>query len=128
MKRPKKATHRTINKDFLAHRIQYLEHLGYKKTKWIEFCEHMLAQGYTVTLYEARQTRSKYVSVHGKTGGFYRVRFSDHAAIVHREAAGDCDFFVGRGNFRTTTTTDAIRATLAYFNLGRNTHEKTNCQ
>jgi hypothetical protein len=106
-----KATNLRVTPEFLAAREKRAAAKGYGKAKWIEFCEAMLAEGYMVFLYEARRTFSKYVWV---TSGerHFKVRFSNHAPIKRRESAGDCDFFVGICNFQTTTTEQAIAATL----------------
>lgn len=56
--------------------------------KWVEFCRTLLDEGYSLTLYEALRTVSKYVTVNGS----YKVRFSNHKPIESREANGDCDF------------------------------------
>ena len=115
--RPKKATNRPINLDFLKHRVAYSKSLGYEKPKWIEFCEVMLVYGYTLTLYEARETVSKYITVSNGTKSF-KVRFSNHKPIKARELQGDCDCFVGRTNLGVTTTHQAIQKTLQFFNGG----------
>lgn len=84
--------------------------------KWIQFCRRMIQAGLTVHLYEARQTVSKYITVsHGDRS--FKVRFSDHAPNYDRETAGDCDFFVGMTNLNTTTTGQAMQATLRHFGL-----------
>jgi hypothetical protein len=70
----------------------------------------MLAQGYTVELYEARQSFSKYIRVYN-VGMCFRVRFSNHGA-----SNNDCDFFVGinrKLHDKVTTTEEAIVATIA---------------
>lgn len=115
-KRPRKATNREINQDFLNHRVKMAVDAGYKKQKWVEFCEAMLARGYKVQLYEARRTVSKYITVIcPETLVPYKVRFSNHKPIKYREQAGDCDFFVGMTHLGVTTTEMAIKATFKYF-------------
>lgn len=44
-----------------------------------------------------------------------RVRFSNHKPIERREDAGDCDFFVGVANRKTTTTAQALEAVRWFF-------------
>lgn len=80
-------------------------------SKWIQFCRFMLKRGYKVTLYEAQQTVSKYVTVHhlDKT---YTVRFSNHKPNKYRELNGDCDMFVGITHTGARTVNDAIRVCL----------------
>lgn len=86
----------------------------YPTAKWIEFCRAMLAYNYVVSLYEARQTYSKYITVTSR-GQSFKVRFSDHRPIYEKEMNGDCDFFVGVTNTGVRTTEDAIQATLEHF-------------
>lgn len=114
MKLPKKADNREVTPEFLIEREKFAKSLGYQKQKWVEFCEVMLKRGYRVTLYEAKQTRSKYLTVHKEQRRF-KVRFSDHAPILRRELAADCDFFVGKTNMVWTTTQQAIDATIRFF-------------
>lgn len=118
MKRPKKATHRPVNRDLLNHRVTYAKSLGYTKQKWVEFCEVMLDHELILTLYEARETVSKYVTVYSADKKF-RVRFSNHKPIKGRELNGDCDFFVGHTHTGIRTTTHAIHAALKFFNIER---------
>ena len=84
--------------------------------KWVQFCRRMRQAGLTVHLYEARQTASKYVTV-SYAGVEFKVRFSDHAPNRQREERGDCDFFVGVTHLDTTTTGQAVQATLRFFGL-----------
>jgi hypothetical protein len=112
-----KATNLKMTPAYLSARTDGLAERGFKKSKWIEFCENMLARDLTVHLYEARQTRSKYVTVSKKGHSPFKVRFSNHAPIKSKEASGDCDFFVGVTNFTVTTTGDALAATLAHFGM-----------
>lgn len=80
-------------------------------SKWIQYCRFMLAAGYTVHLYEARQTVSKYVTTsHG--GAQYVVRFSNHKPNKRREMNHDCDMFVGVTHTGSRTMDDAIRVCL----------------
>lgn len=118
MKQPSKATNRAVNMDFLRHRVQYAESMGFQKQKWVTFCEVMLERGFTVSLYEARQTVSKYITVRRADdySRSFKVRFSNHKPIKHREQAGDCDFFVGYTHLGIQTTEQAIAATLNFFN------------
>lgn len=110
-KRFRKATDLKVSQAFLQGRVTAAAKNGWPKACWIEFCEAMLDRGFVLILYEARQTFSKYITV-CHYGRSFKVRFSNHKAIRERERAGDCDFFVGRGHFRTTTTEDAIKATI----------------
>lgn len=110
----KKARNLEVTHQFLGQRTAMLLGMGFGKTKWIEFCETMLARGYSMTLYEALETRSKYITVR-RDNKEYKVRFSNHPPIKAREVAGDCDFFVGKTHLATTNTSQAIMATLQFF-------------
>lgn len=110
-----KANNDIVTSDFLGYRSQRVEKKGFQKPRWIYFCEALLAKGYVLELYEARKTVSKYVTV--KKEGFpsFKVRFSNHKPIPHREIAGDCDFFVGHTNLTITNTEQAFRAVAKHF-------------
>lgn len=111
-----KASDLKVTLDYLQKRTANLAERGYPKSKWIGFCEAMLAAGLKVSLYEARRTVSKYVTVRGPKGTQpFKVRFSNHRPIRAREAGGDCDFFVGVTNLAVTTTEQATAATLRHF-------------
>ena len=86
----------------------------YGKQKWIIFAEELLNKGYKISLYEARRTFSKYLTVE-KDGKQFKVRFSNHKPIKEREENNDCDFFVGVTNFKVTTTEDALQAVYTFF-------------
>ena len=109
-----KANNCPVTHGLLEARYERSRAKGYAKQKWIVFCEAMLAMGFHVTLYDARRTFSKYLTV-SFSGRFYKVRFSNHRPIRSREEANDCDFFVGVCNHATTTTDDAIAAVKEYF-------------
>ena len=88
----------------------------YGKQKWIIFCEKLLAEGYTLTLYEAKKTFSKYITVR-KDGKSFKVRFSNHKPALDKQIKNDSDFYVGYSYSGITTTEDALRAVKKYFNL-----------
>lgn len=116
----KKATDKPLCRDFLKTRADSCIAKGFKKQKWVEFCEKMMDLGLVLTLYEARRTPSKYITVrkpndHSKK---YKVRFSNHLPIMSRELEGDCDFFVGHTNLGIQTTDQAIKSTLNFFQIG----------
>ena len=121
MKRPKKASNRAVNLDFLRHRAEYSAKLGFGKQKWVLFCEKMIEAGLTCSLYEARQTVSKYITVRhpDNFSRSFKVRFSNHKPIKHRETAGDCDFFVGYTHLGIQTTDQAVAKTLEFFGLSQ---------
>lgn len=117
MKRRKfrKANNDLLTVSMLEKRTAALAAAGWQKPKWIEFSESLIACGFRVHLYEARRTRSKYLTVSLGKLPEYKVRFSNHAPIKTREERGDCDFFVGRTNFAVTTTLDAMVAVKNHF-------------
>jgi len=104
-----------VTYEFLDKRAETSIKAGFGEQKWIQFSRRFLDAGFQVSLYEARQTVSKYITLQ-KDGYDYKVRFSNHAPIKTREANADCDFFVGRTNFATTTTAEAITAAFMFFN------------
>lgn len=104
-----KARNMKVTYPYLDQRAAILKDSGYPVSKWITFCETLLDNGFQVYLYEAKETKSKYVTVkkHYKE---YRVRFSDHKPNKIRELQGDCDFFVGITHTGVRTTADALVA------------------
>lgn len=92
--------------------------IGKPKQKWVQFCEYFLSRGYTLMLYEARRTVSKYITLthEDHPGKSYKVRFSNHKPNRYKEQTGDCDFFVGRTHFGVKTTRDAAIAARMHFN------------
>lgn len=109
-----KATNLTVTQSFLDKRIKDAAKRGYGKAKWIEFCEALLAAGFKLSLYEARRTFSKYITVSDGRES-YKVRFSNHRPIKSRELQGDCDFFVGVTHTGVRTTDDALEAISEHF-------------
>lgn len=114
----KKATNKVVTTGYLKGRAEVLVRMGYSKSKWIYFCEEMLRLDFTVELYEARQTKSKYCTVK-RDGRTFKVRFSDHKPIYQREMQGDCDFFVGYTHTGIRNTHDAVNAVCNFFGVER---------
>jgi hypothetical protein len=110
----KKARNLVVTKEFLKTRADRCLGAGYKKQQWVSFCEVMLSKGFTCTIYEAKETYSKYITVSFQNK-FFKVRFSNHKPIAHREENGDCDFFVGITNKGCTTTAQAVLAAMRAF-------------
>lgn len=106
-----------ITAEFLRVRAERSIKAGYGKQRWIQFCEELLNLGCTLYIYEARKTFSKYITVQHNLAGkkSFKVRFSDHKPIPHREANGDCDFFAGKTNFAVTNTSMALDSTKNFF-------------
>lgn len=101
---------RPVDKQLLKARYERAAKAGWGKAKWIELCETLMADGYKLSLYEARKTHSKYINVkNGKKR--FKIRVSNHKPIKHREVRQDCDFFVGITNIGPAATIyDAIKA------------------
>lgn len=114
-----KANHNRVTWELLEARHRRASLLGYSKAKWIEFCETMLRMGFFVTLYEARQTHSKYITV-ANGGKSFKVRFSNHPPARSRFDHSDCDFFVGHTHLFVTNSMQAIEAIKRHFGLGWN--------
>ena len=103
-----------VTPDFLEDRARRSVSAGYAKQKWVIFCEAMLSRGYSMRIYEARKTFSKYITVYN-SGRSFKVRFSNHKPIRDREVSGDCDFFVGWTHTGVRTTDQAIAAVDEFF-------------
>lgn len=114
-KHRKKQTNAIITSALLQSRRDSLAARGFSKPKWVKFCEVLLQEGFTLSLYEARQTRSKYITVIKEGCQPFKVRFSDHKPIRQREEAKDCDFFVGVTHLGVTHTGQAIAAVKRHF-------------
>lgn len=93
-----------------------LQRSGFQPSKYLGFCRTLIGEGFSLRLYEARETASKYVTVE-KDGKSFKVRFSNHRPLQHREARGDCDFFVGVNHTSVTTTNDALEAVRKFFSV-----------
>ena len=117
-----KVTNRVLDKEFLSIRNTYNQKYNYPKQRWIQFCEYFIKRDFKVSLYEARKTRSKYVTVYGNFDLEFVVRFSDHPTQIQKKGLPPsdtrrCDFFVGPGfgNCPWFTLSDGISATINYF-------------
>jgi hypothetical protein len=117
-----KVTNGKVTHEFLKERAAHYKSLGFPRAKWMIFCDVMLRAGFKVTLYEARQTFSKYVTVSDGRDQF-KVRFSNHKPIKARELQGDCDFFVGVTHTGVRTTSDAIKEIEKVFGIDIRSHE-----
>jgi hypothetical protein len=94
--------------------VRAYEREGWPMPQYLKFCDDALHKGYSVSLYNAQRTASKYVTVRHKRKTFV-VRFSNHRPNKDRELNGDCDFFVGVTNTGVRRTSDAWQAMLDYF-------------
>ena len=90
----------------------------YGKAKWILFCEVLLQKGYSLYLYEANRTFSKYITI-VRNGRRFKVRFSNHKPSFTKQIEEDSDFYVGVTHTGVTTTEDALKAVEEYFNKPR---------
>lgn len=115
-----KAKDEIVTYDFLQDRYERACRAGYEeKAKWILFCEQLLEEEYTLYLYEAQQTYSKYITVYRDDSmKTFKVRFSNHKPLLWRELSKDCDFFVGVTNRTVTTTEQALEAVRRHFGKG----------
>lgn len=107
----KKATNWKISQKFLN--LKKPKNEKFIIPKWILFCEEILKLNLSASLYEARQTSSKYITISYKNNKF-KVRFSNHKPIKSRESRKDCDFFVGVNHNSVTNTKDALQAVLKW--------------
>lgn len=114
-KRPTKRHPKQMTQGEIDGRREWLKENDYPPSKWLDFCEAMLNAGLDVYYYQAMRTVSKYIIVK-KDKKKYMVRFSNHKPIKYLEEQESCDFFVGVTNLGVTTTKQAIKAALKYFN------------
>jgi hypothetical protein len=107
-----------FGKQALENRKEKLRAGGWPISKWITFCERMHELGFETIVYEAKSTRSKYVTV--KRGNkIFKIRFSNHMPAYSAQVASDSDFYVGVSHSGVTTTSDAERVVLKYFEGGQ---------
>lgn len=102
-----KLNHQIVTAEYLRTRIPFYHKKGYPTPKWIDFSLQMIEKGWTVRVYEARRTVSKYIFV-SRGSEAYKIRFSNHKAEWQKENAGDSDFYVGVGNNGIVTTEQLI--------------------
>ena len=114
-----KASGQAVTREFLDHRQARAQ--GKPRAKWIQFCLTMLAKGYKVTMYEARHSYSKYITVYNG-GRCHKLRFSNHEPIKARELRRDCDTFVGIAHTSTVTTEQAILKVIADLGPAKGQH------
>ncbi len=93
---------------------------------WQVFARYFLAKKYTVTVIEARTTRSKYVVVYSRSQAYsYRVRFSDHRKhhpLYEMMDGNDC--VVGEAShFTSHTLGKAIEMCEAYLERAERIYE-----
>lgn len=118
-KHVKKITNEVLTEALLKKRTDILANAGYEQPKWIGFSQRLITEGFTLELYEARKTFSKYITIFKDGFKPYKVRFSNHMPIERRELAGDCDFFVGKTHTGIRNTGMALNAVMAHFEHGK---------
>lgn len=90
----------------------------YPISKWILFCEELIKLGLQGYVYQSKTTKSKYVYIKKNKKTYYKVRFSDHKAPLHKELYNDCDLFIGyRRTGKAINTQEAIEIIKKEFNL-----------
>ncbi len=110
-----KVRNEKVTPEFLKSKISE----KYGKQKWIIFCEILLTKGYTLKLYEAKKTFSKYITVI-KNGRYFKVRFSNHKPSMTKQIIEkDSDFYVGVSRSGITTTEDALKAVEKHFSKNK---------
>ena len=96
-----------ITKQYLNNFIPTYHKKGYPTPKWIQFCIAMIDLGWSVKLYRAKTTYSKYVYII-KRNKSLKIRFSNHRASFNKEMSSDSDYYVGVGNNGIITTEELI--------------------
>ena len=119
-----------VTRTALQKRADYSVQNGSQVQKWIQFCFIMMDEGFAVQVHEAETTFSKYITVYDyknpkKRRKQFKVRFSNHRPNVRQERRNDSDFYVGVANDKTTTTEQAIAATLAHMRPDEYAHGPT---
>lgn len=105
-----KANFQRITSEYLESRT----YIKYPKAKWIIFCEALLDKGFTLSLYEARETNSKYIHIY-KGKKYFKVRFSDHRPPYSKVITKDCDLFVGVSLMGVIRTEQALEEVEKFF-------------
>lgn len=86
---------------------KYPELYGFNAPKYLLFIREMLENGWRVKLYKVKV--SKYVFIYKPEKDLiYKIRFSNHKPIKHREAAEDCDFYVGISHYQVSKTEEVM--------------------
>lgn len=78
----------------------------YSTPKYLTFMQRMLKEGWGVKLHEVN--RSKYVFI-TKGDHIFKIRFSNHKPLYHKQRSNDCDFYVGISHKQVHTTEEIIR-------------------
>jgi hypothetical protein len=112
-----KITNEPLTWDILTTRYEMAKRRGFvQKAKWIIFSETLLAKGFTLQMYEAKLTVSKYIVVtRPGSDKKFKVRFSDHMPAEGRIKRSDCDLFVGKSQFGWINTQQALKVVLNHF-------------
>ncbi len=84
------------------------------KPKWVRFCENLLNEGYTVLLYLAVNTESKYLTLI-KNNKMLKIRYSEHSPKLDNYIRGDIKFYIGPGDKGMYSEREVLNATRIYF-------------
>lgn len=116
MCRTDRSVHREVTEEFLKKRVGNGQ---YGVSIWIKFCRYFLERGFYVELYEAKETVSKYITVHGNFDITFKLRFSNHPPSRHRMVDSDVNYWFGRNPAVShfNHLQHAIEATMQYFRV-----------
>lgn len=81
----------------------------YPTPKYLLFIKRFLEEGWEVKVYVAKV--SKYVFVI-REGEIYKIRFSNHKPLYHKQMENDCDFYVGVSHKQCHTIDEIIKKIL----------------
>lgn len=81
----------------------------YLTPKYLIFVKTMVEHGWLVKIYMARV--SKYIFVI-KGEDIFKIRFSNHKPIYHKELEEDCDFYVGISHKQVSTIEKILKKIL----------------
>lgn len=73
----------------------------YSPPKYLQFIKRMIEAGWNVRIYESGV--SKYVFVQ-REKELYKIRFSNHVPLFHKQQENDCDYYVGVSHGQVHTT------------------------
>lgn len=107
-------TGKPFTRGHLIHARERRKKSEYPEPKWIMFCETMLDEGMTLSIYESKTTVSKYIWV-SRGQLTVKVRFSNHRPNNVMQQVEDCDYYVGVSNGKVITTEQVIEKILSQF-------------
>lgn len=109
----------TVTREWLQKRINDRYQKTWGWPKWALFCQELMNEGYHVEIYESQSTVSKYIWVWHveQPADPIKVRFSNHPPNEVKERHGDCDYYVGKGNYGYRTTQECLDQIRRHFNI-----------